>query len=310
MGVAYERGLVLYRQHRYQQAADEFRRELSAAVGSADAHAMLGMSLLNAGDRSGAEAAMREAVRLGPGLPYPHYALACLTVRVPAPAGHGWFGWTPSGRLAAARRRWVAARHHVSTAIAIDPRNADFFALQAAIEYDLRQWESAVRAAGQGLAVNPAHVRCQTLLGRALAQSGRTAEAGQAFRQALERDPESALAHMAQGGHLLRAGRFRRAREHFRQSLRLDPSQSGAEVAMRHVRWLWFPPYALLMWCRARAAGHRRLSQAFAFGGVACASLASGAGPAAALVPAVIVAVLVVAFVVRTGNDRRSGPHR
>jgi tetratricopeptide (TPR) repeat protein len=297
MGDAYERGRLLFRQGRYKRAADEFRRELSADVGSANAHAMLGMSLLNTGDRSGAEAAMREAARLGPGLPYPHYALACLTVRGPAPPGDGWFSWTPSGRLAATRRRLVAARQHVSTAIEIDPRNPDFFALLAGIEYDLRLWQSAEQAARKGLTVNPLHARCKTLLGRALAMSGRSAEAGQAFRQVLQHHPENADAHMAQGWHRLRAGRPRQAAEHFRESLRLDPTQPGAKVAMRHVRWWWFPPYALRAWWLARPRGRQmtrvRLGILMASVAVAVTNVAGSAGTA--LATAIGAAILAIA---------------
>ena len=283
MGDAYERGRLLFRQGRYKQAADEFRRELAADVGSANAHAMLGMSLLNAGDRTAAEAAMLEAVRLGPDVGYPHYALACLYARSPAVAGGVWREGTARRRSGpSVHRQLHTARGHVMTAVQLEPRNADYFALLAGIDYDLRAWESAAWAARQGLAVNPLHARCKTLLGRALAMDGRSAEADQVFRQVLQHHPENAAAHMAQGWHRLRAGRPRQAAEHFRESLRLDPTQPGAKVAMRHVRWLWFPPYAVRAWWLARPHGRQmtrvRLGILMASVSVALTNVAGSAG--------------------------------
>ena len=78
---AYERGMLLYHRGRYRQAADEFRRAISAHAGHADGYAMLGMSLLLAGDRAGAAVEIHQAVRLGPDQSFPHYALACLTLK-------------------------------------------------------------------------------------------------------------------------------------------------------------------------------------------------------------------------------------
>ena len=279
MGASYDRGRLLYQRRRYAQAAEEFRRELSADVGSADAHAMLGMSLLFAGDRAGAEAAMLQAVRLAPGLAYGHYALACLAVRRPE-AGEGpgrVFRTIASRQVVAVRRRLDRARGHVMTAVQLDPRNADYFALLAGIAYDLRDPDAAIAAARQGLTANPVHARCKTLLGRALAMAGRTDEADRAFRQVLERDPESAPAHMAQGWHDLRAGRAAAAAEHFRQSLRLDPTQAGAQVAARHVRWLPFRPYAAFVRGAARLNTPRRASPAAGIG-VAAATVGISAG--------------------------------
>jgi tetratricopeptide (TPR) repeat protein len=311
MGDAYERGRVLYRQGRYKQAADEFRRELSVDVGSANAHAMLGMSLLNAGDPVGAEAAMLEAVRLGPDVGYAHYALACLTVRGPTMAGGGVLKRIARRQPAAARRRLDTARGRVLTAIQLEPRNADYFSLLAGIDYDLRAWDSAIWATRQGLAINPLHARCQTLLGRALGMAGRSSEAEQAFRQVLQHDPENAGAHMAQGWHQLRAGRSKRAAEHFRESLRLDPTQPRGKVAMRHARWLWFPPYAILARSAARATRRGRPSQVARVSmaavsiGVSSMMTAGGAGSAGTSIVLFFGVVLLVAATIRWLVNRR-----
>ena len=303
MGDAYERGRLLFRQGRYKQAADEFRRELAADVGSANAHAMLGMSLLNAGDRTAAEAAMLEAVRLGPD----DYALACLYARSPAVAGGVWRKRMTWRSRTPVHRHLHTARGHVLTAVQYEPRNPNYFALLAGIDYDLRAWESAVWAAQQGLAVDPLHARCKTLLGRALAMDGRSAEADQVFRQVLQHHPENAAAHMAQGWHRLRAGRPRQAAEHFRESLRLDPTQPGAKVAMRHVRWLWFPPYAVRAWWLARPHGRQmtrvRLGILMASVSVALTNVAGSAGTVLAVSAA---AAIVTIAGLRWACTRRS----
>ncbi len=244
MGVAYERGLLLYRQRRYAQAADEFRRELSADTGHADAHAMLGMSLLYANDRAGAEAEIGEAVRLAPDRAYGHYAMASLALRRPS---GGRLGRAVGRHPDAVRRRTRAARPHVEQAVRLDPWNAEYFGLLAAVEFDLGDWAAAEAAARRGLAVRPSHDRCATLLARAMAAAGRPEAADAVLTGVLSRNPGYAPAHLARGWLALDGGDVRGATDHIRESLRLDPTQANARAALRRARWARVPVVGALV---------------------------------------------------------------
>ncbi len=317
MGTANDRGLLLYRQKRYAPAADEFRRELSADTGSVMAHAMLGLSLLFAGDRAGAEAEVGEAMRLGPDRAYPHYAAACVTLRPPKQTywARLWIdrqGFDP--------RRTRAARDQVLRAVAIEPFDADYLGLLAACEFDLHDWPAAEAACRRGLAARPDHVRCGTLLGRTLAATGRAAEADRVLAGVLAGHPESASAHLARGWLSIEGGDAAGAESHVRESLRLDPMLPHSLAVLRRARWAGVPVVAGV----SRLA--RRLNRRMVYrpeppvvvrvvwaAGVLAAVLAVSAGTRGwpwLLAPAVALAAVAVTIGVRQRRAGREGGPR
>ena len=80
MGIAYERGNLLYGQKRYAMAADEFRKELATDPNNASAMSMLALSLVFDGKREQGLEQARAAVTADPERAFCHYALACATV--------------------------------------------------------------------------------------------------------------------------------------------------------------------------------------------------------------------------------------
>jgi tetratricopeptide (TPR) repeat protein len=226
MGVAYQRGMLLYHQHRYTLVADEFRKELSQAPNSALAMSMLALSLKQDGKMEEAIQQAQAAIAADPERAFCHYALACILVgRAPR------FGRMRSfrlfGRIAGIskyRRGLRKAKLPALEAIRLDPVNPEYSALMSAIELDLRQFRKALVWADKGLAASATHVRCANLRARALLKLDRIEDARQTVEGALALDPESALTHATSGWTHLKSGEPEKAIEHFTQSARLDPN--------------------------------------------------------------------------------------
>lgn len=241
MGAALERGQLLYAQKRYKMAADEFRNELSSQPNNALAMSMLGLSLTYDGQSDAGIAASRAAIALAPALAFAQYALACAII---GPAPRFGVSILNRARLIAYRRRLRRAMPAALEAIRLGPRNADFLALLAAIEFGLGHPKQSLKWAEEGLACRPDHVRCATTRAMALGKLGDAKSANQSLRAALALDPENAHAHASGGWANLHAGDARQATEHFKQALRLNPnddrSKRGLHVAhlRRNLSWL------------------------------------------------------------------------
>ena len=96
-------------------------------------------------------------------------------------------------------------------------------------------------ACRRGLAADPGHARCGTLLGRTLAATGRAAKAEAVLARVLARHPESASAHQARGWLSIEGGDAAGAESHVRASLRLDPLQAVAPAVLRPARLAGLP---------------------------------------------------------------------
>jgi tetratricopeptide (TPR) repeat protein len=211
MSTAYQRGIVLYQQGRYDLADREFRQELATAPEHSLAHAFLAICL-SAQDQD--EDALREAdeaVRLDPEEAFCHFA---------------------RGQVLRDQDRLKDAKAAVEEAIRLDPVNAGYFGLLASVEIGRRRWAEALDAADRGLALDPENRVCTNLRAMALVQLGRKDEAEQTLGSALANNPEDALTHANQGWALLHRGDHARALEHFREALRIDPELDWARIGI------------------------------------------------------------------------------
>ena len=75
-----------------------------------------------------------------------------------------------------------------------------------------------------------------SLLGAALADSGRWDEAIQTYRDAIRLDPTHANTHANLGMTLLRRGRHEEAKRSLRRALEIEPGHTSARRALRDVR--------------------------------------------------------------------------
>ncbi len=233
MGIAYERGVILFRQKRYDVAAEEFRRELAATPNQARPHAMLCLCLLNANHRSDAEIEGRRAIELDPNLAFGYYALSFVALReVRRP--RVFFNINSRGmRRYLYAKRVAASKKLMATAVELEPTNPDFLGQLAALQFDSRQFDAALATAERGLARSPQHQQCADLRARALARLGRHLDAIATVDRSLATNPEQAAAHSTRGWLLLRSGQFKEAHEHFLEALRLSPNDKRALAGLK-----------------------------------------------------------------------------
>ncbi len=211
MSTAYQRGMVLVGQGRFDLADREFRQELSQDPDNPLAHAFLALCLSHRDEDTGALREADEAVRTGPDLAFCHYV---------------------RGRALVALDRYTEAGAAAREAIRLDPDDADYPGLLASVEMGRRRWAEALAAADRGLALDPENAGCMNLRAMALVQLGRKEEAAVALGSALADDPENAVTHANQGWALLHRGDHLKALEHFREALRLDPDLDWARAGI------------------------------------------------------------------------------
>ena len=226
MSTAFQRGIVLLQQGRFDLADREFRLELAQAPDDPQAHAFLSLCLAQ---RDNDEEALREAdeaTRLGPDFAFAHYV---------------------RGNALRALNRPREADAAAREAIRLDPSDADNYALLASIELDRRRWTEALAAADQGLALDPEHAGCRNLRAMALVQLGRKSEAERALGSALAADPQNPLTHANQGWTLLHRGDHVKAAEHFHEALRLDPELEWARIGIVEALKARSPIYRVML---------------------------------------------------------------
>ncbi len=211
MSVAFQRGIVLYGQGRYDLADKEFRQSLAEDPENGLAHAYLSLCLSSLDRHAEALAEADEAIRVDPGEGFPHHV---------------------RGRALLGNDRYREAEAEAMQAVELEPTDADNRALLSAIFCARRQWQAALDAANAGLELDAEHSECRNLRGMALVQLGRNAEAAHSFGSALADDPENAITHANQGWNLLHQANYKGALEHFREALRLDPNLEYARIGI------------------------------------------------------------------------------
>jgi tetratricopeptide (TPR) repeat protein len=238
VGIAYQRGMLLYNQKRYSMAADEFRKELVQNPDSGHAKGMLALSLNYDNKPKEAIETAKDAIGTDPENGFVHYVMAVITV---GSKGRGrWMRYLGILGLMSRRytyeRRLFKARKFITEAIRLNPHNVEFLAMMSAIQLDLHRPKQSLEWAEKGLAIRADHVRCTNLRARALAAIGRHKEARETVRGALALDPESAATHSSSGWTHLKVGDPQEAVQHFSEAVRLNPNDKDAHKGLRAAR--------------------------------------------------------------------------
>ncbi|MBC7723076.1 MAG: tetratricopeptide repeat protein, partial [Pedobacter sp.] len=138
-------------------------------------------------------------------------------------------------------------------ALAIFPYNAGYFALQAHIRLEQKDYKIALEAANNGLAVDAENVGCLNARSTALFRLNRKEEAYETINEALELDPEDYTTHTNYGWHYLEKGKYKNATNHFKEALRINPNygyaKQGYKAALksRMPFYRWILQYSLWM---------------------------------------------------------------
>jgi tetratricopeptide (TPR) repeat protein len=235
MGAAYQRGLILHRQRRFELAVEEFTKELAEKPNDAHPQAMLAMTYAELQTPKLAREAAAAAITALPTYAFAHYAMAYATYRqqqielLEARKR----GEKVSSQLEDYRIVVVRAIPHVMEAIRLEPRNADFLAMHAGLLLDLDYFPTALDLANRGLQCNPRHSGCANIRAHALRRLGRAEEAKETLRQAVAINPEHATTQANLGWTSIRDRNYAQAAEHFTQALRLNPMDDVAEKGLK-----------------------------------------------------------------------------
>ena len=211
MSTAFERGIVLFNQNRYDLADREFRQELAESPDNALAHAFLAFCLSSANKDE--DDAQREPMKRSASIPARRFAITCAGGSSASKTGTRKRKRPPKKRSGSTRGTptiWACWRAS-SWAGAGGPRRS-LPPIGAGPRPGAR---SVHKPSGHG----PGSARPQ---GRGGADAG----------SALANDPENALTHANQGWALLHRGDHAKALEHFREALRIDPELDWARAGI------------------------------------------------------------------------------
>ena len=208
MSTAYQRGIVLFQQGRYDLADREFRQELASDPDNPQAHAFLALCLSEQKRNDDALREADEAVRLEPDEAFGHYA---------------------RGRILCDQERFKDAEAAAREAIRLDPVNAGYFGLLAGAEMGRRRWAEALDAAGRGLAIDPETPVAPTSAPWPWSSSAARTRPNRLSARPWPTTPKNALTHANQGWALLHRGDHQTGHsKHFREALRIDPNLDWA----------------------------------------------------------------------------------
>lgn len=190
--------------YRYDDAVECLYRALAEDPDHARAHALLAICLLEQGSNDKALSEARRAIQLDAEAAFNFYVL----------------GW-----IHARRGRLNDSRRVLDEGLRLDPTYVDLHELKSDVHLGLRQLESALESAREGLSYEPRHLGCLNRYARALQRLGRSREAHEILSDALSLDPSDAETHSNLGQVLISLGRPEDARAHLREALRIDPTR-------------------------------------------------------------------------------------
>ena len=226
MSSHFYRGRLLYQQRNYQQAEEEFRKDILDDPDSSESHSMLGLTLAAAKKTDEALKEVRKAIEIAPESDYAHYAHAIVLFN---------------------KEQYKLARDEIKEALRLSPEDCDYFSLLSEIEVVEANFKDALAAAEAGLKIDSEDVGCINARSRALVCLGRTEEAGESLEFALAKDPENWLTHANLGWTLMRAGKSKEAFEAYRESLRLNPHSKYAREGVVEAMKARNPLYAFFL---------------------------------------------------------------
>lgn len=210
----FDRGVQLYIQERYQEAANTFERAAELRPEAIQIHSNLGLSLHELGLRATsqqaqeelfteAEKALRRAVELNSGFFEPYLNL---------------------GRVLVDQGRYIAAEAELREAVRLDPNSVNSHNnLGRALSGQgyLAEAEKSYRTA---IRLNPTYAEAYSNLGLVLSGQENYIGAANAYREAIELDPTYALTYNNLGYLRQTQGDIEGALELYRQALALEPN--------------------------------------------------------------------------------------
>ncbi len=135
-------------------------------------------------------------------------------------------------------------------ATSIDPADADYYALWAAIKLDRKKFQEALDLSNRALELDPTNIQGLNCRSTAQLKLGDKAAAAVTIKGALKENPNNPYTHANYGWGLLEKGDAEGALKHFSEALKNDPNLDSAQAGMgqalkaRYTVYRWFLKYA------------------------------------------------------------------
>ena len=236
------RGLILSMSGSRPEAIAAFREALRLDPAFADAHASLGLALLQSGD-AGAVEHLEKAVALR-AVPEWQYNLALAQTRLGHPGAAqealraaiaGRPDFAPAhgllGTLLMQQGDAAAAETAFRSALAAGANGADVHNNLGAALMALGRFDEAESSLRSSLALDPRLAHAWNNLGNVARRTGRHPEAESSFREAVRIEPAFAPAWMNLGNALRESGRYDEAIAALGRALALDPASAEAHLS-------------------------------------------------------------------------------
>jgi len=212
--VTYEDCLALYREGRYDAAAEHFDAFLGEHPDNPWARYMLGISCWKAGRTEEAEGALRASVEKDPEFVKGRINLA---------------------RLLLDAGRAKEARSEAEKAANLDPRSSDAQNVLGRVYHSLNRNEEAVHAYRRAVSLDPGNAWAMNNLGLILIQEGKAEDALLPLARAAELRPDAAVIQNNLGVALERTGHMQAAAGAYRAAVDADASHERAASSLARV---------------------------------------------------------------------------
>ncbi len=203
----------LLNQDRFGEAQTEIKNYLTANPENLDGLIILAQTHLGLNQDEQADQVVDDLIKLAPSNPYILYLKGITQTQL-------------------GKRK--SALKLLNSALSFNPMLVEAHAIKSMIYFEEAQFEEAVAAANEGLAIDAQNETCLNQLSRALLKLGREDERIEADKQALKNNPMNPNTHATVGFSELEKGNIKKAKEHFREALRLDPNNEFARNGMLH----------------------------------------------------------------------------
>jgi tetratricopeptide (TPR) repeat protein len=211
MNVHHQRAALLVAQSRHEEAVRELQQAIQEEPDNALHYGLLANALNHLDRHHQASEAAAKMLELAPNDGCSHYVRATIYL---------------------SRGNFKEARESMLTALALEPEDADNFALLAKSEYGLQNWQQSLEAANRGLEFDPAEDACLHWRSLALTKLGRRDEAEETLKVLTSIDPNDPYTHQSHGWLCLERGDAAGARRHFLEALRQNPNDGDSRTGL------------------------------------------------------------------------------
>lgn len=205
-----QKAALLFEHKRYAEAEKEYGALVTSDPSHGYFHSMLALCCLHLDKKKDAERHAKQGIFASPSDDFSFYVAAIVALGTDS----------------------KEAESFCYSAITLNPYKAEYYELKSIILLNKKEWQKALDAANEGLAIEAENIGCLNARAKALIKLDNKQQAYDTIHEALYFDPDNAATHANLGWGLLEKGEHKKALDHFKQSLSIDPGNSHATAGM------------------------------------------------------------------------------